>query len=196
MPTPSRDVFLNIPFDRQGERSFLALIAVLVALGLKPRSVLELPSQRSRLDRLVQMIRSCPYSLHDLSRTGLSRSSTFRLPRFNMPFELGLAVAIAMTTGDAHQWWVIDTKPHRLGAALSDLSGFDATIHDGTIRGVYRAVTDIFVTKGRPLEEDEFLFVYRSVRETHRLLGRETFTHYTFQQLVLAATAAAAWLRQ
>jgi hypothetical protein len=37
------DVFINVPFDPQHEKLFLALLAGLVGLGLNPRSVLEVP---------------------------------------------------------------------------------------------------------------------------------------------------------
>jgi len=37
------DVFINVPFDPQHEKLFLALFAGLVGLGLNPRSVLEVP---------------------------------------------------------------------------------------------------------------------------------------------------------
>ena len=88
------DVFVNVPFDSQHETLFLALIAGLVALGLNPRCVLEVPPSTDRLRRLYNLVRACPFSIHDLSRVQLS-SRPFRVPRFNMPFELGLAAAIA-----------------------------------------------------------------------------------------------------
>jgi hypothetical protein len=84
-----RSVFLNVPFDESYEPLFVALISALVALGRIPRCVLELPEMGSgRLARILQLIRSCSISIHDLSRVGLP-------VRFNMPFELGIAVALS-----------------------------------------------------------------------------------------------------
>ena len=84
-----RSVFLNVPFDESYERLFVALIVSLIAIGRKPRCVLELPEQgQGRLARLIGLIGLCPVSIHDLSRVGLP-------VRFNMPFELGMAVALA-----------------------------------------------------------------------------------------------------
>jgi hypothetical protein len=36
-----------------------------------------------------------------------------RVARFNMPFELGLSVAVHQQTGK-HEWRVFETKPYRL----------------------------------------------------------------------------------
>jgi len=45
-----------------------------------------------RLDRIFDLIKSCRYSFHDLSRVELDVRG-LASPRFNLPFELGLAVA-------------------------------------------------------------------------------------------------------
>jgi len=92
LKTSARSVFLNCPFDSKYENLYLALIAGAAALGLKPRCVLEIPTTAARLTRLVDLISQCDYSIHDLSRVQLSGPAP-RCPRFNMPFELGLAVA-------------------------------------------------------------------------------------------------------
>ena len=92
-----KDVFLNVPFDRRYESLYLALIAGLSGLGLTPRCVLEVPAgARNRLERLFALLRSCGASIHDLSRVELSPDAP-RCPRFNMPFELGLAAALAFS---------------------------------------------------------------------------------------------------
>src|SRR5437667_161672 len=80
------NVFLNLPFDAQHEKIYLALIAGLAALGLTPRCVLEIQPTSARLTRLLRLISSCEYSIHDLSRVQLSPTAP-RCPRFNMPFE-------------------------------------------------------------------------------------------------------------
>src|ERR1035441_2238158 len=80
-----RGVFLNTPFDKPYERLFVALIGVLVALGRIPRCVLEIPEMgNGRQARILDLMQSCSFSIHDLSRVGLP-------VRFNMPFELELA---------------------------------------------------------------------------------------------------------
>ena len=87
-----KSVFLNLPYDRSFQNLFLAFIAGTSALGLIPRATLEIPGSTRRLDRILSLIQSCQYSIHDLSRVQLDRHPP-ATPRFNMPFELGLTWA-------------------------------------------------------------------------------------------------------
>src|SRR5215471_15917419 len=82
--------FLNTPYDSAFQDLYLAYIAGISAFRLTPRATLEIPGGEGRLDRVLQLIQSCRYSFHDLSRVEVDvrRPAT---PRFNMPFELGLA---------------------------------------------------------------------------------------------------------
>jgi hypothetical protein len=128
-----RSVFLNVPFDQGYEPLFVALISSLVALGRVPRSVLEVPEQGDgRLVRILHLIRSCPVSIHDLSRVGLP-------VRFNMPFELGIAVALSRVEG-RHKFIMLEAKRHRLQRTLSDANGIDPGIHGATVRGIMSCV--------------------------------------------------------
>jgi len=95
----------------------VALIAGLCAFGLRPRATLEIPGPSRRLDRILELISACRYSFHDLSRVQLSRGA----PRFNMPFEIGLAVATARWR-PAHQWFLFESRPFRIQQTLSDSS--------------------------------------------------------------------------
>ncbi|MGH2626137.1 MAG: hypothetical protein ACRDHY_05750 [Anaerolineales bacterium] len=92
-----------------------------VRLRAPPRATLEIPSPARRLDRILELIAACRYSFHDLSRVQLSGGA----PRFNMPFEVGLAVATARWR-PAHQWFLLEARPYRLQQTLSDLGGTDA----------------------------------------------------------------------
>lgn len=88
-----QSVFLNVPFDREYSPLFISLIAALTGLGRKPRCVLEVPTAGSdRLDRIFELLSGCGASIHDLSRVSLS--APLQVPRFNMPFELGIAYCL------------------------------------------------------------------------------------------------------
>jgi len=50
------NVFINVPFDNQYERLYLALIASIVGLGAYPRSTLEVPPTKDRLRRIFTKI--------------------------------------------------------------------------------------------------------------------------------------------
>jgi hypothetical protein len=185
------DVFINFPFDPPYEKLFLALIAGLVSLGLNPRSVVELTESKDRLRRLIKLIEQCPFSLHDLSRVQLSRTQgTFRVPRFNMPFELGLAIAIARND-ETRQWIVMEALPHRVNQSCSDLDGYDAAIHAGTVAGVFEALLNAFSSRrGVPLSREADLFwVYRRLRLFRREeLPTKIYAARPFRRLVVVAT--------
>jgi hypothetical protein len=146
------DVFINIRFDRRGEWLYLALIAGIVGVGLNPRSVVEVPRTRDRLQRVFNLIRSCPYSIHDLSCVDLSGTGRFRVPRFNMPFELGLAVAWGLQR--KHEWAVFECVSYRLTRSLSDLNGYDQYTHRGLPEGVLEVVADLFHDLPAPPKRD------------------------------------------
>jgi hypothetical protein len=88
-------VFLNIPYDAAFENLLLAYIAAISAFGFAPRATLGIPFN-GRLDRILSLIAESEYSIHDLSRVQVDRIRP-RTPRFNMPFELGLTVALKST---------------------------------------------------------------------------------------------------
>ena len=187
-------VFLNVPFDFQYRLPFTALIAGLTALGFEPHCVLEVPSSgQNRLERIYRLIASCGASIHDLSRVTLSKP--LRLPRFNMPFELGIAYALAQQ--QPHLFFVYEKKEYRLQASLSDFNGHDPHIHEGTQSGVLRCVLDCFGTPtgGAPsigTLKSLTAKLNRSVLELQREHGvREPFHPYIFRQIVDAASKLA-----
>jgi hypothetical protein len=93
----SHSVFLNIPYDKPFEKLYLAYIVGLVELGLTPKVTLGIPGGAARIDRIFELLQSCRYSVHDLSRVELDRKPP-QTPRFNMPSELGLAFAWSRLT--------------------------------------------------------------------------------------------------
>ena len=139
-------VFLNIPYDSGFRNLYLAYIVGLYQFGLKPRVTLGIPGGDRRLDRIQELIRSCRYSIHDLSRVQLDRTPPVT-PRFNMPFELGLAVASAKLKPNAHTWFVFETRIRRVQKSLSDLDGTDPNIHCGTVEGVMHQLCNAFVRR-------------------------------------------------
>jgi hypothetical protein len=79
---------------------------------------------------------ACGYSFHDLSRVELSSGA----PRFNMPFEVGLAVATARWR-PSHQWFVFEARPFSIRRRYGTLFGARAFRH------LVVAATD-FVARG------------------------------------------------
>jgi len=139
----TRDVFLNFPFDVRYRNLYLALIAGTTALGMKPRCVLEIETTTDRLNRLLKLISSCQYSIHDLSRVQLDAAAP-RCPRFNMPFELGLTLARTGKLDPNHHWIVLEERPYRIQKSMSDLNGYDPYIHNGTVTGLLQVLKNAF----------------------------------------------------
>lgn len=128
--TEGGDVFLNLPYDRTVVDLYLAYIAGVTTLGFVPRVTLEITGGERRLDRTIELITSCPYSVHELSpvRNAGKRPHP---PRLNMAFELGLAVALSRAQPGRHTWFIFETRRARLDRSLSDLAGTDAHFHNG-----------------------------------------------------------------
>lgn len=188
-----KSVFLNIPYDDRFRRLYLAYITGLIHLGLKPRATIEIPGGRNRLDKILELIRSCRYSIHDLSRVELDRTPP-TTPRFNMPFELGLAVASAKLDPTPHDWFVFESVHRRASKSLSDLSGTDPNIHHGTVEGVMRELCNAFVRQSQN-EQVSVTKMLKTYREVSRLVediqrktrARSVFDSSTFQQIYFAA---------
>jgi hypothetical protein len=162
-PVKRESVFLNIPYDAAFERLYLAYIAGISAFRMLPRTTLEIPDTTRRLDRIQALLHECRYSIHDLSRVQMPRSGP-RIPRFNMPFELGLAVSWSTINPDRHSWFVCESAPHRVLKSISDLSGTDVNIHDGTVRGLMRELCNIFVRQPVRPDVADLMKLYRELR--------------------------------
>jgi hypothetical protein len=189
-------VFLNIPYDDRFRRLYLAYIVGLVHLGLEPRVTLGIPGGARRLDRIMDLIQGCRYSIHDLSRVELSRGEP-RAPRFNMPFELGLTVAWSKQYPHRHTWFVCESRAYRLQRSLSDLGGTDPNIHGGTIEGVMRELCNAFVRPAQQMPTiPQMMRTYRIISKAAAPIQRNAgavslFEARVFSDLLFAATAIA-----
>lgn len=176
-------VFLNIPYDEQFTPLFLAYVAGIRAYGLLPRATLEIPGGVRRLDRIASLIRSCTYSVHDLSRVELDPAPP-PAPRFNMPFELGLAVAFHWRQNTKHTWFVLETEKWRIHKSLSDLNGSDVYIHEGTPEGIFRELAKAFVRVTRQPTVQQMETIYEKVRSAMPKLLADAGTGDPFQARV------------
>jgi hypothetical protein len=176
-------VFINCPFDEKFNPLFIAMVSALTLLKLTPRSVLEIPRNRHRLDRLVNLIRHCPISIHDLSRVQLDLE-TPRCPRFNMPFELGMAVSFAKLNKNRHSFYLFEERRFRLQKTLSDLNGYDPYIHNGNSVGVIGSILEIFVKRNSHLTPDHFGHAHSVLAKFMKDSGVDVFTAYGFKKMV------------
>lgn len=185
-------VFLNVPYDEKFKKTYLAYLSGMVSLGLNPKATLAIPGGITRLDRIFDLIQSCRYSLHDLSRVELDRTYP-PTPRFNMPMELGIAVAWAKLNPREHTWFVFESQERRAQKSISDLNGTDCNIHGGTEEGVMRELCNAFVRRKRGVTVPEMLRTHRELKKQVPDLMRRSgaasvFEPRIFDDLLFAAT--------
>ncbi|HEV7427980.1 MAG TPA: hypothetical protein VGQ46_16610 [Thermoanaerobaculia bacterium] len=125
-----KNVFINCPFDDEYTLLFEAIVFTIQACGFRPicaRS--RLNSSDVRLHKILELIASCRYSIHDLSRTELDRAST--LPRFNMPLELGIDFGCrAYGAEQSEKSFLIFARDRfRFQTYVSDIAGQDVADH-------------------------------------------------------------------
>jgi hypothetical protein len=195
VPKRRAEVFLNIPYDQKFNRLFRAYICGLSAFGLVPRATLEIPGG-ARLDRILELIQSCAYSIHDLSRVELDGRKP-KLQGSNMPFELGLCVAHEKTSGKgSHEWFVCESVSHRLAKSLSDLNGTDPYVHGGVVAGVFTELCNMFVRSDRQPSTAQMWLIYREMQKSLPTIlaqagSRFLYTARVFKDLCVLASASA-----
>ncbi|MDF0666173.1 MAG: hypothetical protein P0119_08870 [Nitrospira sp.] len=132
---PKLSVFINCPYDAEFAPLFDAIVFATVCCGFVPRSALESGSvAEPRMERITRAICASKYSIHDLSRC--KGEGTEQLARFNMPLELGIAIARRYTAIDEaqkHDWLLLVPQGHQYAKFVSDLAGFDPKFHNGTV---------------------------------------------------------------
>ena len=100
-------------------------------------------SSEVRIDKIVKIISECKYGIHDISRTELDRETN--LPRFNMPFELGMflgAKRFGKSEQKAKACLVLDRDRYRYHTFMSDIAGQDIKSHENSDSNALKVVTD------------------------------------------------------
>ena len=188
-----RWVFLNVPFDSTYEPLFVALVAGLTGLGRTPHCVLEIAEHgQGRPTRILRLIKRCRASIHDLSRVQLSGG----VPRFNMPFELGLAIANQRLNTRKYHVFIFEGRSYRLPKTLSDLGGHDHEVHRGSQIGILDGLLNWLgqpsgtpsIAELRSLTRD-LAAVVSDLKRKHRAI--DCFRAHIFRQTVAAATMLA-----
>ena len=153
-------IFLNFPYDEPFRDLFLAYVVGVCSFGLTPRTTLEIVGGEQRLRRIAALIQSCRFSFHDLSRVELDSREPLA-PRFNMPFEAGLAVMYSLVRKTpGHTYFIFEADYKRLQKSLSDLGGTDVYSHGGTTEGVLREISNALIAaKRRPTVEQMLRFL-------------------------------------
>jgi len=144
-----KSVFINCPFDDDYDEIFDAILFTVHRCGFILRCSKEFEDSSSiRIKNIVGLIKESKYSIHDLSRVSLSKTN--KLPRFNMPLELGIFIG-AIEFGDAQQaekdYLIMESKKFRFKEFISDLSGQDIRSHNDMIGDAIRIVRNYLIKK-------------------------------------------------
>jgi hypothetical protein len=145
----STSVFINCPYDAEFRALSDAVVFAAVCCGFMPRSALETGTvAEPRMARILRAMVESKYSIHDLSRCGGEGDAN--LARFNMPLELGIAMAhrhLSRRAAGRHDWLALVPRGHQYQAFISDISGFDPGTHDGTAPGIVTTVMAWLATR-------------------------------------------------
>lgn len=144
MPDYDTSVFINCPFDSEFAPLLEVMLFCVVRSGLTPRLSSErLEAGESRLEKILELIQTCRFSIHDLSRGVASKKG--EALRMNMPFELGLDMG-RRRAPDAEtnnkRFIVFENHPYELKKCLSDLNGVDVAFHRNDFLLVLRNLRD------------------------------------------------------
>ena len=150
----SQNVFINCPFDDDYDPLFLAIVFTIHRFELRPRCSLEvMDSGASRLEKIMSIMADSKYGIHDISRVQL----TPKLPRFNMPFELGIDLGFRRAGGRTYRskrHLIMDSKKYQYMKTVSDLNGRDPAAHYNKEKNVVCIVRDwlanVTSIKGKP----------------------------------------------
>jgi hypothetical protein len=191
---PSRSVFINCPFDTEYAPIFDAIVFATVYCGFMPRSALETGTvAEPRLARITRAIFSSRYSIHDLSRCTGEGDENFA--RFNMPLELGIAMACRFIgPAPQHDWLVLVPRGHAYLRFVSDLAAYDPATHDGSIESVTVAVMAWLATREEavpPVTPKEVLAKLPEFQEKRRDLAVLWHQYPPWADVVLAAIEVA-----
>lgn len=89
------------------------------------------------------------FSIHDLSRCTGEGDENYA--RFNMPLELGFAMARSyIERAGSHDWLVMVPRGHVYLRFVSDLAAFDPATHDGSRTSVVIPVVAWLLTRDVP----------------------------------------------
>lgn len=136
----NENVFINCPFDKSYMDDVLKpILYVLVKNGFFPRLSLEVSdSGQVRLQKITEIIKSCKYSIHDLSIVKSKKAKEFA--RMNMPFELGIDYGLknsGISKLNEKQFLILEAIKYDYMKAISDINGFDIKVHSNETEKIF-----------------------------------------------------------
>lgn len=152
-----KSIFINCPFDSKYINDLLKpMIYFIVKNGYTPRLAIEVSdSGQIRLEKITDIIKSCKYSIHDLSIVKSIKAKEYS--RMNMPFELGIDYGLrksGVKSVDSKQFLILEAVKYDYMKALSDINGVDVKVHSNKtevlFECLYRWASETLKLKRQP----------------------------------------------
>lgn len=138
-----KNVFINCPFNKDYINDLLKpILYIIIQNGFNPRLALEISdSSQFRLDKIIQIIKECKYSIHDLSKVKAIKKGEYA--RMNMPFELGIDYGIKSINDEymsKKQFLILEAVKYDYMKALSDINGLDIKVHENKTKKIFECL--------------------------------------------------------
>jgi hypothetical protein len=154
-------VFINCPYDAAYLKLFRSIVFAVIHCGFRARCAQEIDDAgQVRIDKILKIVEEWRYGIHDVSRTELDRRN--RLPRFNMPLELGLflgAKRFGAPLQRRKSCLILDRDPHRYQKFISDIAGQDIKSHRRKERHAIGMTRDwLSTSSGRTIPGGDYVY--------------------------------------
>lgn len=150
-PSYSDNVFINCPFDSSYQKLFDAIVFAVFDCGYVARSALEIDdASQIRVEKILNIINDSKFGIHDISYTRLDPKT--KLPRFNMPLELGFFISAKRFGVKEHKQkncLIVDIKEHRYHKYISDIAGQDIRAHNNKPEELIKIIRNWLSTSSR-----------------------------------------------
>ncbi|MBD0367040.1 MAG: hypothetical protein ICV53_13180 [Flavisolibacter sp.] len=163
------------------------MMYVIVRNGFTPRLSLEVSdSGQVRLEKITEIIKSCKYSIHDLSIVKTKKANEFA--RLNMPFELGIDYGLrknGISPLDTKQFLVLEAKKYDYMKAMSDFNGFDIKVHGNDTEKLFECLYTWFSETLKINKQDPPLKLFYDFMDFNTSLFEEKAKEFGSEKLAM-----------
>ena len=139
-----KNVFINCPFDQEYYSLLKTTLFTVIYIDLNPLLSETMDSDSIRVEEIKKLIKRSKYSIHDISRL------EGELPRFNMPFELGLDIGCkSFSSLKNKKCLILEKERYRYMKVISDISGQDIKNHDDDPPKIVKCIRDWIATNSK-----------------------------------------------
>lgn len=125
-----KKVFINCPYDNEYLGILYAIIFMSIKFKIEPHLAMRVETSSTRMEIIEEAIKTTNFGVHDISRVELDSND---LPRFNMPFELGMDYAYRKYCQPTKQLIIFEKERYSSKKYLSDLTGVDIEHHNSDV---------------------------------------------------------------